>query len=74
MQKLNLKTTFYPKDIKKKKENIVTQYQKLSVFFNDFLLTQESQQLINLFDAKINTQNYNLTPLKKIDFIIWQTR
>ena len=74
MQKLNLKTTFYPKDIIKKKENIVNQYQRLSVFFNDFLLTQESQQLINLFDKKINTQNYNITPLKKIDFIIWQTR
>ena len=61
-------------DFIKKKENIVNQYQRLSVFFNDFLLTQECQQLINLFDKKINTQNYNITPLKKIDFIIWQTR
>lgn len=74
MKNLNLKTTFYSKDIEIKKENIVTQYQKLSTFFNDFILTKEGKNLINLFDEKIITQDLNITPLKKIDFIIWQTR
>jgi hypothetical protein len=74
MKRLNLKTTFYSKDIEIKKENIVAQYQKLSTFFNDFILTKEGKELINLFDEKIVIQDYDLTPLKKIDFIIWQTR
>jgi hypothetical protein len=74
MKKLNLKTTFYFKSIQIKKENIVAQYQKLSTFFNDFILTKDGKELIDLFDEKIIIQDYNLTPLKKIDFIIWQTR
>jgi uncharacterized membrane protein YgaE (UPF0421/DUF939 family) len=74
MEKLKLKTTFYSKEIKKKKEQIITQYQNLSDFFNKFIITPEGQELINLFDDKIDTQDYNITPLKKIDFIIWQTR
>lgn len=74
MKKLNLKTIFYSKNIEIKKENIIAQYQKLSTFFNDFILTKEGKELINLFDEKNIVQDYNLTPLKKIDFIIWQTR
>jgi hypothetical protein len=74
MNGLKLKTTFYSKDIKKKKKDIVSEYEKLNKFFDDFLLTLECQELIKLFDEKIDTKKFKLTPLKKIDFIIWQTR
>jgi hypothetical protein len=74
MQNLDLIIKKYPKDSTEKKEAIIKQYEKLSNFYVKFILTPEGQVLINLFDDKIDTQDYNITPLKKIDFIIWQTR
>jgi hypothetical protein len=74
MNGLKLKTAFYSKDIKKKKKDIISEYEKLNKFFDDFLLTLECQELIKLFDEKIDTKEFKITPLKKIDFIIWQTR
>jgi hypothetical protein len=74
MQNLDLIIKKYPKDSTEKKEAIIKQYEKLSNFYVKFILTPEGQVLINLFDDKIDTQDYNITPLKKIDFLIWQTR
>lgn len=74
MKRLNLITAFSSIDVKWKKDKIYAQYQKLNNFYNEFLLTQEGQSLIKLFDNKINTEGYMVTPIKKIDFIIWQTR
>jgi hypothetical protein len=74
MEKLDLIIKVYPKNAKEKKETIIKQYEKLSNFYDKFLISSEGRGLISRFDDMIDTKDFEITPLKKIDFIIWQTR
>lgn len=47
-------------------------YQKIVDWYSIFLNTKEGKNMIKLFDDKIGPTN--ITPLKKIDLILWQTR
>jgi len=75
LKKLQLKIP-YQKNLKKneKKEMIVELYRNISIFYENFLKTKEGKDLLELFDSKIQERGYKISSIKKIDFIIWQTR
>ena len=74
MNNLDLVIKKYSKEPVEKKKQIIKQYEELSKFYDQFIISQEGRELIILFDEKIQVIDYNITPVKKIDFIIWQTR
>lgn len=53
-------------------EKIVKTYDEIIHWYSDFLHTEEAKNMIKIFDEKNGISN--ITNLKKIDLILWQTR
>jgi len=47
-------------------------YSKICEWYKDFLKTDEAKNWIKLFDEQY--PNYQISEVKKVDFILWQTR
>jgi hypothetical protein len=47
-------------------------YIDLINWYEDFLRSEEGQKWIKLFDKEYSELKSNITPIKKIDFILWQ--
>jgi len=54
----------------KKKERAIEIYNQIIQWYNDFVPSEEGQRWIILFDKEYS--NSNITPIKKIDFILWK--
>ncbi|MGL5380095.1 hypothetical protein [Clostridium sp.] len=53
-------------------DKIIEQYYEIVEIYRCFLNTNQSKEWIRLFDEKFPYNN--ITPIKKIDFILWQIR
>jgi len=51
----------------------VRTYEKVVEFYSKLLDSDESNEMIRLFDEKMPSYNY-FTPIKKIDLMLWQKR
>ena len=51
----------------------VRTYEKVVEFYSKLLDSDESKEMIRLFDEKMSSYNY-FTPIKKIDLMLWQKR
>jgi hypothetical protein len=51
----------------------VRTYEKVVEFYSKLLDSDESKEMIRLFDEKMPSYNY-FTPIKKIDLMLWQKR
>lgn len=69
---LNIKAPGYNIDKKIRFEKIVKIYDEVVSWYSDFLKTEKARDMIKAFDEKIGTTD--ITDLKKIDLILWQTR
>jgi len=47
-------------------------YNKIITWYTDFLTTEEAKRMKRIFEEKMG--HTTLTPLKKIDLVLWQTR
>ena len=54
-------------------KDIVEKYDQICNWYDDFLKTDESKEMIQLFDSKFSDYTY-ITPTKKIDFLLWSKR
>ncbi|MEK7103369.1 MAG: hypothetical protein AAB870_03410 [Patescibacteria group bacterium] len=72
LARLNLKAprSQLARDIRFKE--IVKMYNEIVSWYSDFLGTEEAKRMIKIFDEKIGT--VDITDIKRIDFILWQTR
>lgn len=61
------------KSKKEQLENRVELYEKIILWYNNFLKTDEAHQIISLFNTIMPNYTW-LTPVKKIDYIIWGVR
>jgi len=70
LKAIGLKPTYSgdPKRI----EKTIALYEKLQEWYEVFLKTEDARILINLFTEKYS--NYQISDIKKIDFILWQMR
>ena len=57
---------------KDKLEKVVGVYESIVTWYHEFLITPAARQAMNRFDQLC--PNCAVTPLKKVDFILWQTR
>lgn len=65
-----LKAPYY--GAKDKMKKIVTTYESLVNWYEDFLTTEDARKMTTLFDEDF--PNTPITHLKKIDLILWQMR
>jgi len=72
LRNLNLKIPGYNLDKKIRFTKIVKTYDNIMGWYSDFLKTKQAQDMIWLFDN--NMGDTNITDIKKIDLILWQTR
>ncbi len=54
-------------------DKIIAIYDQIRSWYQTFLNSEKAQLMIGLFDEKVNS-SHMITDLKKIDFILWQTR
>ena len=62
----------YNLSVEERKNRIVEMYNSLQKFYSDFLKHKLSNKMIGDFDEKF--PNNNISAIKKIDLILWQTR
>ena len=72
LKHLGLKTPGYNLSVEERKNRIVEMYNSLQKFYSDFLKHKLSNKMIGDFDEKF--PNNNISAIKKIDLILWQTR
>lgn len=70
LENTGLKAPYY--GAKDKMKKIVTTYESLVNWYEDFLTTEDARKMITLFDEYF--PNTPITHLKKIDLILWQMR
>ena len=58
----------------KKLENAINLYAKLENWYAGFLPTDKAKEWIEAFDRAMPDYKLNISPTKKIDFILWQLR
>ena len=58
-----------------RKEKSVSIFKEIEAAYNEFLNTTKGKKLIHTFNSRIKQQrNFKITNIKKLDFILWQTR
>jgi len=72
LKRLGLKSPGYNLDKKTRLEKMVETYEIIVNWYSDFLDTEQASVMIEAFDEAIGTSN--ITDIKKIDLILWQTR
>lgn len=72
LARLNLKAPSYNMDKKVRFEKIVKTYNDIVLWYSEFLKTEQARDMLKVFDEKVGV--YDITDLKKIDLILWQTR
>ncbi|MFA7253507.1 MAG: hypothetical protein WC107_03050 [Patescibacteria group bacterium] len=72
LKRLNLKSPVYSsnRDIRLNKMNQI--YEDIINWYSIFLTTEEAEKMLITFDAKMGS--VNISDIKKIDLILWQTR
>ena len=53
--------------------NAIVLYDKITQYYGEFLQTTEANQSVDIFDQILSEYKW-ITPTKKIDFILWQSR
>ena len=61
----------YTTNISKRKSNIINNYNLLSQYYNEILGSSEKDEIINIFNNRFKKYSEVITPIKKIDFMIW---
>ena len=62
-------------DLKHKISKSINIYNEIEEDYHEFLKSKKGEELMNIFDKEIKQQhNYKITNIKKLDFILWQTR
>jgi len=72
LKRLNLRSPGYNLSPETRFLRILETYNKICNWYDDFLKTDVSKKMLDMFNQKI--PNANITDVKKIDFILWQTR
>ena len=62
-------------DLKHRISVSINIYNEIEEEYHEFLKSKKGEELINDFNKNIKQEhNFNITNIKKIDFILWQTR
>ncbi len=72
LTRLGLKTPGYNLDKKTRLGKMVETYEIIVNWYSDFLNTEQASMMIKAFDEGIGISD--ITDIKKIDLILWQTR
>ena len=72
LARLNLKTPNLNLATEVRFKRMVKIYDDIVSWYSDFLNTDQAKNMIKTFDEKIGT--LNITDIKKVDLILWQTR
>ncbi len=58
---------------KKKFQQAKSAYAAIQEWYKKFLVSKDGALILNLFDQQV-PEHAKITPLKKVDFVLWQTR
>jgi hypothetical protein len=72
LARLNFTTPHVNLESKIRLKKMVEIYQDIVSWYYIFMKTPQAKEMINIFDKKIG--HVNITNIKKIDFILWQTQ
>jgi len=72
LKRLNIKIPGYNQDKKDRFNQLVIIYDNIVNWYSEFINTAQAKNIINIFDKKIGETN--ITNIKKIDLVFWQTR
>ena len=62
-------------DLKQRISKSINIYNEIEEEYHEFLKSKLGKDLMNIFDKNIKQQrNFKITKIKKLDFILWQTR
>jgi hypothetical protein len=62
-------------DLKQRISKSINIYNEIEEEYHEFLKSKLGKELMNIFDKNIKQQrNFKITKIKKLDFILWQTR
>ena len=72
LKRLKIKIPAYTLSPNERFNQTVEKYNQIILWYRDFMNSAEARDMIETFDEEIGITN--ITPTKKIDFILWQTR
>lgn len=72
LKRLKIKTPAYTLSHTERFEQTVEKYNQITLWYRNFMNSVEAKNMIEAFDTQIEMTD--ITPTKKIDFILWQTR
>ena len=72
LARLNITVPNYNLDREIRSRRMTRIYEKIVGWYSKFLNTKQAETMIETFNKKIGI--LDITPIKKIDFILWQTR
>lgn len=71
LQNTGLQEPKYSDKFRKQKAKQV--YRQIGVWYSDYLTTEKGHRVIEIFDESV-PEHEEITDLKKVDFVLWQTR
>jgi len=72
LKRLNIKISSYSQDKETRFKQLVKIYDDIVNWYSEFMNTEQAKNMINTFNEKVG--NLNISNIKKIDLVLWQTR